>query len=349
MKISFLLFFCLVFLGTEAADAQDAPAAQSTLVTPLTPATTTSAIWLPGKAWALELDGTGFSTRDNEIQPDGRRYFLAENPTTHMIVSVFLEATKTPVQPEACKHSLEEKAKNNAALASAKLKGVTYGTSGELQILEFTLPQFDGVPKNQKNIFGCLIKDDAYVDIHISKLFFKPADQPFFDALLQSIRFVPRDAADTAVPAGNSLLLFQQGGRYFIAHQYREAIGPYRQAFEIEKSTPTLNKNLWRVLLDNLSIAYGITGDVARARETLNYGVSKDPGYPLFYYNLACVAAEKGSVSETEKNLTLAFERRANIIPGETFPDARVDDSFQKFLLQKDFRQFLDRLYSPPQ
>jgi tetratricopeptide (TPR) repeat protein len=346
MKTPFLVLLCFVFLGIEAADAQDAPA---TTVTQASPATATSAVWLPGKAWALELDGAGFTTRDNEIQPDGRRYFLAENAKTHMVVSVFLEAAKAPMQPEDCKHSLEEKAKSNAALAAAKLKGVDYRASGELQILEFTLPQFDGVPKNQKNIFGCLIKDDVFVDIHISKIFFKASDQPFFDALLQSIRIVPRDAADTAVPAGNSLLLFQQGSRYFIAHQYREAIGPYRQAFEIEKHTPTLDKNLWRVLLDNLSIAYGITGDVARARETLNYGVSKDPDYPLFYYNLACAAAEKGALGDTEKYLTLAFERRANTIPGETFPDARMDDSFQKFLLQKEFRQFLNSLYGPPQ
>lgn len=337
MKTPFCFVFCLLFLGIGAAEAQDAPA------------TATSDIWLPGKAWALELDGTGFTARDNEIQPDGRRYFLAENAKTRMVVSVFLEAAKAPAQPEDCKHSLEEKAKSNAALASAKLKGVDYRASGDLQILEFTLPEFDGVPKNQKNIFGCLIKDDVFVDIHISKLFFKTADQPLFDALLQSIHIVSREASDTVVPAGNSMLLFREGSRYFIAHQYREAIGPYRQALEIEKSTPTLAKNLWRVLIDNLSIAYGITGDLTRARETLNYGVSKDPDYPLFYYNLACISAERGAVSEAEKNLTFAFERRGNVIPGETFPDARADDSFQKLLLQKDFRQFLNSLYGPPQ
>jgi tetratricopeptide (TPR) repeat protein len=346
MKTPFLFLICLLFLGIGPSDAQDAPA---TPVTQASPATATSDVWLPGKTWALELDGAGFTTRDNEIQADGRRYFLAENATTRMVVSVFLEAVKVPAQPEDCKHSLEEKAKSNAALASAKLKRIEYRASGDLQILEFTLPQFDGVPKNQKNIFGCLIKDGVFVDIHISKLFSKSGDQPLFDALLQSIRFVPRDGTDTAVPTGNSMLLFREGSRYFLAHQYREAIGPYRQAFEIEKITPTLAKNLWRVLIDNLSIAYGITGDLTRARETLNYGVSKDPDYPLFYYNLACTSAEKGAVPDTEKNLRLAFERRANVIPGETFPDARTDDSFQKLLVQKEFRHFLDSLYGPRQ
>ncbi len=45
----------------------------------------------------------------------------------------------------------------------------------------------------------------------------------------------------------------------------------------------------------------------------------------------------------------LAFERRDNVIPGGTLPDLRVDDSFQKLLLQKEFRQFIYSLYGPPQ
>jgi len=330
-----ILTFALLWM--EAANAQDAPVGGK------------SDVWLPGKSWALELDGTGFTTRANEMQADGRRYFLAENTKTRGVVSVYLEAAKAPMRPGECKRSLEEKMKRNSSLAADGLKGVAYRESGEMQILEFTLPELDGVPTSQKNIFGCLIKDDVFVDVHISKVFFKAADQPLFEALLQSFHFVPWEATDTPVPAGNSLRLFQEGSRYFIAHQYREAIAPYRKAFEIEKNTPTLDKNLWRVLIDNLSIAYGITHDLTSAREALTYGVSKDPDYPIFYYNLACVTAEKGDLPDTESYLKLAFERRGNIIPGETFPDARVDDSFQKLLLQKEFRQFLGSLYGTPQ
>ena len=233
MKMHLFIVLVLLSLWSRAARAQDAPASAK------------SDVWLPGKPWALELDGTGFTARANEIQPDGRRYFRAENTKTRAVVSVYLEASKALVQPGECKHSLEEKLKRNSSLASGSLRGVVTRESGEMQILEFTLPELDGVPTSQKNIFGCLIKDDVFVDLHISKVFFKPTDQPLFDALLQSVHFVPREAGDTSVPAGNSLKLFQEGSRYFIAHQYREAIPFYRKAFEIEKSTPTLDKNLW--------------------------------------------------------------------------------------------------------
>jgi tetratricopeptide (TPR) repeat protein len=337
MKTCLCIALSFLALSIGTLRGQDAPLASK------------SDVWLGGKAWALELDGTGFKTRANEIQPDGRRYFLAENTKNRVAISVYLEAAKAPARPGECKHSLEEKEKRNSSLAADGLKGVAYRESGEMQILEFTLPEVDGVPTNQRNIFGCLTKEDVFVDIHISKVFFKAADQSLFDALLRSVHFVPWEATEATVPTGNSLKLFQEGSRYFLAHQYREAIAPYRKAFEIEKNTPTLDKNLWRVLIDNLSIAYGITHDLTSAREALMYGVSKDPDYPLFYYNLACVAAEKGDLPDTENYMKLAFERRENMIPGETFPDARVDDSFQKLLLQKEFRQFLASLYGPPQ
>jgi len=337
MKTRLFVILAFVLLTIVATHAQDVPASAI------------SDVWLPGKPWALEMDGTGFITRANEIQADGRRYFLAENTKTRVVVSVYLEASKAPAQPGECKRSLEEKLKHNSSLASSSLKGIANRENGELQILEFTLPELDGQPTNQKNIFGCLVKGDIFADIHISKIFSRAADQALFDALLQSFHFVPKEATSEPVLKGNSMQLFQEGSRYFIAHQYRDAITPYQKAFEIEKSTPTLSKNLWRVLIDNLGISYGIAGDLTSARDALTYGVSKDPDYPVFYYHLACVTAEKGDLPDTENYLKLAFERRDNLIPGETFPDARVDDSFQKLLLQKEFRQFLNSLYGPPQ
>jgi tetratricopeptide (TPR) repeat protein len=337
MQATRYFVLAIALLSTAAAHAQDGPVSAK------------FDVWLPGKLWALELDGTGFTPRSNEIQPDGRRYFLAENTKTRAVVSVYLEALKSAVQPGECKRSLEEKMKRNSSLASGALRGVVYRESGEMQILDFTLPELDGVPTSQKNIFGCLIRDGVFVDIHISKVFFKAADEALFAALLQSFHFVPREATTTPVPAGNSLSLFLEGSRYFVAHQYRDAIPFYQKAFEIEKSSPTLEKNLWRVLIDNLSISYGITHDLTSARDALTYGVSKDPDYPLFYYNLACVTAEKGDLPDTENYLKLAFERRDNLIPGERFPDARVDDSFQTLLLERGFRQFLAALYGPPQ
>ena len=303
-------------------------------------------VWLPAKPWALALQAPGFAVKANEIQRDGRRYFLAENGATRMIASVFLESMKSPALPGECKRSLQGKEKQNASLALNGLKGVTYRESDGMDILEFSLPEVNGVPANQKNVFACLIKDNVFVDIHVSKILFKAADQPALDQLMQSFHFVEKDPVTTAVPVGNSLRLFQEGSRDFISQNYRESIGPYQRALDIEKTTPTLEKKLWYVLVDNLAMAYGITHDFANSKKVIEYGISKDPNYPMFYYNLACIAGEKGDAQGAEKNLKLAYDRRANVLPGESPADARTDDSFQKLMQNSEFRQFVNALYA---
>jgi tetratricopeptide (TPR) repeat protein len=304
-------------------------------------------VWLPSKAWALELEAPGFIAKANEIQPDGRRYFRAEDAKSRMIVSVFLESMKGAAKPEECKRSLEEKVKHDASLSLNGLKGVSYREVAGMEAVEFSMAEFNGVPVNQKNILGCLIKEDVFVDIHVSKVFFKAADQPALETLLRSFHFVAREPATAAVPVGNSLKLFQLGSRYYLAQQYREAIGPYQQALQIEKVAPTLEKKLWYVLVDNLAMAYGMTNDLENSQKVIAYGISRDPNYPLFYYNLACIAGEKGDARNAKANLKLAYDRRSNALEGEAgIPDARTDDSFQKLMQDKNFRLFVDSLYA---
>jgi hypothetical protein len=100
------------------------------------------------------------------------------------------------------------------------------------------------------------------------------------------------------------------------------------------------------VLVDNLALAYGITNNFANSQRVIEYGISKDANYPFFYYNLACIAGEKADVRNAKANLKLAYHRRANALPGESLPDARTDDSFQKLMQDKGFQQFADAQYS---
>jgi hypothetical protein len=47
-----------------------------------------------------------------------------------------------------------------------------------------------------------------------------------------------------------------------------------------------LEEKLWYVLVDNLAMAYGITNDLENSQKVVAYGISRDPSYPLFYYNM---------------------------------------------------------------
>jgi hypothetical protein len=306
---------------------------------------------LPSLPWGLVFDAPGFTQHISEIQ-GRRRYFLADNDTNGFAVSVFLEPTTTPPPPEECERSLKATASRNAT-STTPLQGVRYRKNGDMQILEYTLPESGGIPLKQRNIFACIPKDDAYIDIHVSKALFTDADQAVVDKLLQSFHIVSHDSSAAAISttggsadSGASLQLFLKGSRAFKDDKYQESVALYQQALDLEKASPKLEKNLWFVLVDNLAMAYGITGNLAASKATAQYGISKDLDYPVFYYNLACAAAGEDNIAETKKFLKLASDRRNNVISGEKLPDARTDDSFTTFMKDPDFRAFVSALYS---
>ena len=137
-----------------------------------------------------------------------------------------------------------------------------------------------------------------------------------------------------------------QGSEAYLRHDYKKAIQFYNKALEAEKKEPTLEKNIWRVLVDNLGMSYGISGDNKKAKEIFEYGLSKDDKYPMFYYNLACAYAEMKDLDNAIVNLKRAFEYKENIIPGERMPNPETDDSFSRYLKNEKFRHALEELRS---
>jgi len=202
--------------------------------------------------------------------------------------------------------------------------------------MEYMVPKFEGHPVNQKSVFACQRHDDAYIDLHISKVNYVAQDEPLFASMLKSMRIINVQRSSTE--------LIGQASRLYAEHDYRGAIGPYAQALELEKANPKLARTLWYVLIDNLGMSYGITGDLERAKETFEYGVTKDPTYPMFYYNLACTYAEMGDATKAGDYLKKAFDYKANVLPGETMPDPRRDDSLRKVMKNKEFRELAETL-----
>ena len=287
---------------------------------------------LPNKNWGVVLDLPGFTLKDVETKPDGRRYMIAENENTKVIVSLFLEQTDPGEHVRSCRESLEHKSK----APPLKIRDVQFSRSGDADVMQYMVPEFQGKQVNQKSIFACQLYDNTYIDLHISKVSYTDADAPLFAGVLSSMHI------DSAQKSSTELM--GAASRLYLQHDYKGAITAYSQALELEKANPKLQKSLWYVLIDNLGMSYGITGDLQKAKETFDYGVSKDPTYPLFYYNLACTFAEMGDAANAGTYLKKAFEYKSNTLPGETMPDPRTDDSLKKIMKNKDFRELVEAL-----
>lgn len=131
--------------------------------------------------------------------------------------------------------------------------------------------------------------------------------------------------------------LMAQASKFFLDGDYKRAIPPYQKALDREKQSRTLSEALWRVLVDNLGMAYGISGDLKKAKATFEYGLSKDPKYPMFHYNMACTYAEMKDMENAILYLRQAFQYKQNMIKGERFPDPWTDSSFQRFMNNDKF------------
>jgi len=132
-----------------------------------------------------------------------------------------------------------------------------------------------------------------------------------------------------------------EASRAYSSGDFKRAIPLYEKALGLGKKERKLERDFWLVLVDNLGISYGITGDIKNSMSVLEYGISQEPTFPMFYYNMACGFGELNDEPNAIKNLRLAFKYKNNMIKGERFPNPETDSSFKNFLESETFQKAL--------
>jgi len=283
---------------------------------------------LPGKNWAMEFNFRDFQVEDMSILPDykGRR-IMATNKKTNLILSVSF----TPAPRKVSHKEFRDEAWERLERLPFRREGVKKYEVGQWFILEYNIKDVKEIKDvNQKNVFAYRVQDDTWIDFHLSKVLYTAADEGLFKQFIASARVL-----DSFIPS--SIDHFGYGSYFYSNKDYEKAIVYYEKALEQEKQTPRLQKKFWVVLVDNLGMAYGLSGNLKMAEKTFQYGIAKDPSYPLFYYNLACAYAEANDLDRALVNLAKAGEYTANMIPGEKWPEVATDPSFKRFRENKRF------------
>ena len=200
---------------------------------------------------------------------------------------------------------------------------------GGIAVVDYFVPEFRGNAIRQRTIHAYLGGSDLCAEVHLSKEQFVPDDEKLFDDVLGTVQLW-LDQSAGEVPDQKEQLL-AEGSNFYLRHDYGAAAKRYQKALDLERQSRTLNKTVFRVLVDNLGMSYGLTGKLSNARATFEYGITQEPEYPMFYYLLACTYGEMGEMDKSVDQLRLAYKYKANIIPGESLPDPLNDDSFRKF------------------
>jgi tetratricopeptide (TPR) repeat protein len=267
-----------------------------------------------------------------------------------MFASLFIEPVKKCKTSKECRDLVWKAGNPNWQ----KPQNVKLSEIGEISILELLVPELQGRPIRQQNMYAQFVVEGYWVDLHLSKMLYQDQDRGLFERMVKSVRFEPKKAdvaGDRQSQSGpderiakETMQIVAQASATYLKRDYKKAIQLYSKALDLEGKQATLDKNIWRVVVDNLAMSYGISGDNKKAKEVIEYGLSKDGAYPMFYYILACAHAEMNDLDNAIKNLRLAYNYKANMIPGERMPDPASDDSFARFLSDPQFRKMLEEI-----
>lgn len=289
---------------------------------------------LPDLAWAAEIAAPGFEVRNRQVRTrDRRSSYQATNEKSGMIVSGFLLPSR----------GMDAKSLRDFEWPPERRKGLKNFITAQLDDAAIVWYRLDFPDLNARALHSHIYrtKDGMAVEIHLSKLPFKDGDEVEFERLFAAFRFV--EPYDYEAWEG-----IKVGSYYYNQNDLRSAIVHYSRALEREKQRRTLPRDLWRVLVDNLGMAYGIRGDLENAKGTFEYGLSVEPTYPMFHYNMACTHAEMGRLEPALESLKKAYEHRGNTIAGERLPDPTRDSSFKRFVNDPMFQAAVKDLQATP-
>lgn len=144
---------------------------------------------IPEAPWTMTLPADNFVVKQEKYRPNSPGgYFYIVDEKQHLNVSFFIEPVAKCTSSKACRDMVWKGGNPNWE----NPKNVVLTDIGETSILEFMVPTFRGQPVQQQNIYAEFVVDGFWVDMHLSKVFYKAEDRALFERLIKAVRFEPK-------------------------------------------------------------------------------------------------------------------------------------------------------------
>jgi tetratricopeptide (TPR) repeat protein len=293
-----------------------------------------------GDGWNIESAHL-YNDEPGAPAPIYRAVVQSFNSRDNLVASylLFVNDTKAPTA-EGCRSAVMEPLitgmSKRATLKNQQQSIYRTADGRQLAVSSYLIEQADGHKLDQQNIFAFLGDEHNCAEMHLSKVQAKPSDDQIFNAQLDRFRLESAYTPDSMDYFAIGTILFNK------QHDVSDAAIFYDRSLATFPSDGPAKMR--RVVTDQLSMSYGMSGDLAKSRAVNEAAIAKDPDYPLYYYNLACADAESGNAADARKHLEQAFARRGNTLPGEHMPDPTTDDSILKLKQNKEFWAFVQAL-----
>jgi tetratricopeptide (TPR) repeat protein len=299
---------------------------------------------LTGHNGQITWSAPGFKVVESSAKPGGNEIGIRgkdENGRIYFLGFLFLFSGQAPLNSAKCRDGVMEPEKRS----NKSLKVITTSENPRpgglpLDVVTYTTQDRNG--KTSYMVRGFIADSAVCGDLE----FYSDAPINGDDVIIKNA-FSSYRLDENYAPQFKDIFAYAQV--LYIRGDYKAAGPGFEAALaKLGKSTDGDAKKMVRVTTDQAGMSYGISGDVAKARAIFAKGIAEDPDYPMYYYNLACADAEEKNLAGARSNLQKAYDRKANVIPGEHIPDPTKDDSFLPYRDNKDFWGFLQSLQSRP-
>jgi hypothetical protein len=297
---------------------------------------------LPEHKGQLKWSINGYTIVENSAKPNGLELGVRGRDSSGRITFLgflFIPSETAPMTSAKCRDAaIAQDKKTDATLKIVKTTEIPRPGGLPVALVTHTTTNRDG--SITFRVRGFVATADICGDLAFySSAHLSQDDEDFKKA------FLSFEVNPDYVPQFSDVVLYAQV--LFLHHDYGAAAPLFERALTMVppngapfKSARVAN----RIMRDQAGMSYGISGDTAKARAIFEKGTAEDPSYPMYYYNLACADAGENKLSEARRHLQQAFDRKANVNPGESMPSPTEDDSFLPHKDNKEFWTFLQQL-----
>lgn len=329
MKVLGTCLFLILFLALDVSHASPHPGTDSGEFT----------LVLPSHNGQLAWRADGFTIVQSSAKPGGRGVGIRGKDASGRLMFLgflFLFPGQAPMTSSGCREGiLEPEKKANPGFRIESTSELTDSRNPSVALATYTSPTRKGATEHIVRAF--VATGDICGDLEFYSEAPITTEDPAIKKALESYRFDPAYA-----PRVEDVFLY---GQILYRNQDYGAAAPIFEQALAKIPNDKSHETMRRVTVDQAGMAYGISGNIRKARDLFEQAIASDPEYPLNYYNLACADAEEKKLDDARLHLKEAFARKANVIPGEKMPDPSTDDSFLPYRDNKDFWQFIESLH----
>lgn len=297
---------------------------------------------LPDHKGKLTWSIDGFTIVENSAKSNGREIGVRGRDASGQVTFLgflFLAPESAPLTSAKCRDAaLAQEKKTDATLKIVRTFESPRPGGLPIALVVHTTANRDG--STMYRVRGFTATDDICGDLEFYSS--KPISEE--DAALKKT-FASYRLDTNYTPQFSDVAMYAQV--QYLHHDYRAAAPMFEKGLTMVPLSGAPFKSATvarRVMRDQAGMSYGISGDLAKARSIFEKGVVDDPSYPLNYYNLACADAGEKKLLDARLHLQQAFDRKANVNPGEPMPIPTEDESFLPYKDNREFWTFLQGL-----